>query len=128
VQAVTGVSDGLPRCVPPVYGKHKGNCSYPDLGVRDTRHIIFAEPSALRNELDFSVEDIPAPWTSYPFVVHTPHVYTHVFTVDKEAPWVLKLLNVSVWPPSFSFAYDTAVREANQMDAAVFVTEYVLTR
>lgn len=120
VQAVTGVSDGLPRCAPPKYG----NCSYPDLGVRDARHLIFAEPSALRNELDFSAEDIPAPWTSYPFVVHTPHVYTHVFTVDQEAPWILKLLNVSAWPPSFSFAYDTAVREANQMRAAVFVTEY----
>jgi hypothetical protein len=47
-----------------------------------------------------------------------------VFTVDQEAPWVLKLLNISVWPPSFNFAYDTAVAEANRMRAAVFVTEY----
>jgi endoglycosylceramidase len=70
VQAVTGVSDGLPRCAPPAYG----NCSYPDLGVRDARHLIFAEPSALRNEVDFSAEEIPGPWTSYPHIVHTPHV------------------------------------------------------
>ena len=120
VQAVTGVTDGLPRCVPPVYG----NCSFPDLGVHDTRHLIFAEPSSLRNEVDFSAEHIPAPWTTYPHVVHTPHVYTHVFTIDQEAPWVLKLLNISVWPPSFSFAYDTAVAEANLMRAAVFVSEF----
>jgi hypothetical protein len=73
VGAITGVRDGLPPCPVPGYNA-SSRCAYPDLGVHDTRHIFFAEPSALRNELDFSAEDIPAPWTSYANVVHTPHV------------------------------------------------------
>lgn len=120
MQAITGVRDGLPPCAVPGYTPSQ-RCAYPDAGVHDTRHLIFAEPSALRNELDFSAEDIPNAWTTYAHVVHTPHVYTHVFTIDQEVPW----LNLTgKWPPSYSFAYDTAWAEANNMRAAVFVTEF----
>ena len=122
VQAVTGVRDGLPPCAPGLspYAQPP-TCAYPDLGLHDTRHLFFAEPSALRNELDFSAEEIPGPWTTYPRIVHTPHVYTHVFTIDVEVP----ALNLTgKWPPSWAFAYDSAWREANRMQAPVFVTEF----
>ena len=124
VQAVTGVRDGLPPCAGGArspYAQPAPTCAYPDLGVRDTRHLFFAEPSALRNLLDFSAEEIPTRWTSYPHIVHTPHVYTHVFTIDVEVP----ALNLSgKWPPSYAFAYDSAWREGNRMAAPVFVTEF----
>ena len=118
-QAVTGVRDGLPTCViSPLGGLPPAPCAYPDLGVRDTRHLLFAEPTALRNQLDFSPNSM-GPWTTYPHIVHTPHVYTHVFTIDQEIP----ALNLT-WPPSWSFAYDTALAEASAMNAAIFVTEF----
>ena len=124
VQAITGVRDGLPPCnasTTPFLPVGPPACPYPDLGIHDTRHIFFAEPSALRNELDFSSEEIPGPWTTYAHVVHTPHVYTHVFTIDQEIP----ALNLSgKWPPSWAFAYDTAQAEANRMRSGVFVTEF----
>ena len=61
MQAVTGVRDGLPTCnatgVPPPPPGANATCAYPDLGVRDRRHIFFTEPTALRNELDFAPEE-----------------------------------------------------------------------
>jgi hypothetical protein len=47
-------------------------CAYPDLGVRDTRHLFFLEPGAIRNLLDFSPQ-ASVPVTAYPNIVHTPH-------------------------------------------------------
>jgi hypothetical protein len=118
VQAITGVRDGLPTCnVSAAGGLPPAPCAYPDLGVR-SRHLVFAEPNSLRNELDFSPNTMGR-WTSYANVVHTPHVYTHVFTIDQELPF----LNLT-WPPSWSFAYDTAWAEARNMSAALFVTEF----
>ena len=29
-------------------------CAYPDLNIHDTKHLFFAEPSCIRNLLDFS--------------------------------------------------------------------------
>ena len=88
VQAITGVRDGLPPCSStrtPYLPRGPPACPYPDLRVHDTRHLFFAEPSALRNELDFSAEGIPKPWTQYPNVVHTPHVYTHVCACQRRS-------------------------------------------
>ena len=121
VQAITGVRDGLPDCPPgggisPAAG---AECAYADLGIHDTRHIFFAEPSALRNTFDASF-DLMGRWTNYSNIVFTPHVYTHVFTIDAEAPW----LNLTNYPPSWAFAYETAWLEANRMGAAVFVSEF----
>lgn len=61
------------------------DCAYPSVGVKDNRHIIFTEPSALRNIVDFSGID-PEPWTTYKNIVHSPHVYTNVFTINKVLP------------------------------------------
>lgn len=121
VQAITGVRDGLPDCPPggglsPAAG---AACAYADLGIHDTRHIFFAEPSALRNTFDASF-DLMGRWSNYTNIVFTPHVYTHVFTIDVEAPW----LNITNYPPSWAYAYETAWLEANRMGAAVFVSEF----
>jgi hypothetical protein len=52
-------------------------CTRADLGIRDTRHLIFVEPMALRNSFDFALED-HYPFTSYTNLVYSPHVYTNV--------------------------------------------------
>lgn len=62
IQAVTGVRDGKPTCATTV--PLDETCAYPDLGIRDTRHIFFCEPSALRNQFDFSPE-VAEPFTTY---------------------------------------------------------------
>jgi len=116
VQALTGERDGLPDCVPGASYFNSSACAYPDLGVRDTRHPIFFEPSAVRNLVDFSPQ-VSAPLTNFSQLVYTPHVYTGVFTLN------LASLNIS-WPPSFDFAFDSAWQEANAMGAAVLVTEF----
>jgi hypothetical protein len=116
IQALTGERDGLPDCVPGASYHNSSACAYPDLGVRDTRHPIFFEPSAVRNLIDFSPQ-VSAPLTNYSQLVYTPHVYTNVFTLNLES------LNIS-WPPSFSFAFDSAWEEANAIGAAVLVTEF----
>lgn len=119
VQAITGIRDGLPTCPPS--NTTAAGCAYPDLGIRDTRHLFFAEPSAVRNLLDFSPQ-VSVPWTNYTNIVHTPHTYTHVFTIDRILlPYGI---NISWYPPSFEFAYQTAWDEANAMQSAVFVTEF----
>lgn len=43
IQAVTGVRDGKATCNATVPIDEA--CAYPDLGIHDTRHIFFAEPS-----------------------------------------------------------------------------------
>jgi hypothetical protein len=103
IQAVTGVRDGLPTCnatglTPPPPGSGGAACAYPDLGVRDTRHAFFVEPSALRNELDFAPEGA-TPFTSYPNVVYAPHVYTGSFTI-----WS---------PPSFEVRRDSVAGQGS---------------
>jgi hypothetical protein len=118
IQALTGTRDGLPTCSP--NATFAANCSYPDLGIH-TKQIFFFEPSAVRNLLDFSPQ-ISSVFTNYSNLVFTPHTYTHVFTIDRILlPYGI---NISWWPPSFEFAYQTAHDEANAMNAAVFVTEF----
>lgn len=119
IQAITGIRDGVPTCL--VNQTAWLNCSYPDLGIHDTKHLFFVEPNAIRNLLDFSPQ-VNVPITNYTNVVHTPHTYTHVFTIDRILlPYGI---NISWYPPSFSFAYQTAWEEANNMTMAVFVTEF----
>ena len=79
------------------------------LGIRDTRHAFFCEPSSLRNLLDFAPENATA-FTTYANIVYAPHVYTGSFTV-----WS---------PPSYDFAYQTATTEARGRRGAVVVTEF----
>ena len=115
-QALTGERDGLPDCETGLPYFNSSACAYPDLGVRDTRHPIFFEPSSLRNLIDFTPQ-ISAPLTNYSQLVYTPHVYTRVFTLDFSA------LNIT-WPPSFDYAFTTAWQEANAIGAAVLITEF----
>ncbi len=114
IQAITGVRDGLPDCLPNVALPSSSNpsCAYQDLGIHDTRHIFFFEPAAERNTFDTTF-DFMGIWTNYTNIVFTPHVYTYVFT-----------LHIPNFPPNFAYAYETALTEANAMKAPVFVTEY----
>jgi len=115
IQAITGVRDGLPTC--PSNAPTGTNCAYPDLGVGDQRHLFFMEPCAIRNQLDFSLQ-FSKPVSSYPGTVYAPHVYTHVFTIDATLH-----LNIS-YPPSYDFAYVTALSDAKAMRSAMLVTEF----
>lgn len=120
IQAVTGVRDGLPTCPVEAPTSQDGTCAYPDLGVHDTRHAIYFEPNAFRNIVDFAVQP-NRPFTTYPEIVYAPHVYTHIFTLDR----VLFRIppEQATWPP-YSFAMQTADAEAKAMDAALVVTEF----
>lgn len=120
IQAVTGVRDGLPTCPAEAPTSHDGSCAYPDLGVRDTRHAFYFEPNAFRNLVDISVQP-NRPFTTYPEIVYAPHVYTHIFTLDR----VLFRIppERAVWP-SYAFALQTADVEAKAMGAALVVTEF----
>ena len=95
IQAITGVRDGLPDC--PKSNPGGSNCAYPSLGISDQRHLFFFEPTALRNLVDFSPQN-STPFTTYRNIVYSPHVYTHVFTID-----AILHLNQSEYPPSFEY-------------------------
>jgi hypothetical protein len=99
IQAITGVRDDLPDC--PKDAPIGFNCSYPNLGINDKRHLFFVEPTAFRNLLDFSPQH-SIPFTTYSNIVYSPHVYTHVFTIDS-----ILHLNESVYPPSFEYVSAT---------------------
>jgi hypothetical protein len=101
----------------------------------DARHILFFEPMGFRDELDFSPQLIEAPFTSYAQLAFAPHTYSMEFTGQVQddinravsALWPASALGpapVVAYPPSFSFALDTAWWEAGKMNATVFVTEY----
>ena len=125
IQAVTGVRDGKPSCPCNITqtnerglsvacnggagaGPVSRDCSYPDLGIH-TDKLMVCEPTAVRNQLDVSVQ-ISKPFTTYTNIVYAPHTYTDSFTLWKKEP--------------FSIALDTAVREATAMKSAVLVTEW----
>lgn len=108
IQALTGEDDGKPTCGATV--PLNASCAYPDAGVRDTRHLIFIEPCAVRNQFDVALQDPPSgPLSRYANVVYAPHVYTRSFTL---------------WSPPWDFAASTAVAEANARRAALFIGEY----
>jgi len=112
VQAVTGINDGMVQC--PMQAAVGDSCAFPDLGIHDTRHLIFFEPMALRNQLDFSVQT-SRPWTNYTNIVFSPHTYTYSFTLD-----------IDGFTPITGYAesLDSAWREATAMRSSVLVTEF----
>ena len=95
IQAITGVRDDLPDC--PQYAPTGINCAYPNLGINDHRHLFFFEPTSIRNLLDYTPQH-SVPFTSCRNIVYSPHVYTHVFTIDS-----ILHLNQSDYPPSFEY-------------------------
>ncbi len=118
IQALTGVRDGLPDCAALPAA---ATCAYPDLGIHDTNHLVFFEPIALRNLIDFSPQD-SKPFSTYPNLVFAPHTYSHVFTIDSS--FLGFNAGNSPYPPSYDYAYATAASEAIALDTAVFVTEF----
>ncbi len=118
IQALTGVRDGLPDCATLPAA---ATCAYPDLGIHDTNHLVFFEPIAVRNLIDYSPQH-SKPFSSYPNLVFAPHTYTHVFTIDSS--FLGFNAQNSPYPPSYDYAYATAAAEAITMGTAVFVTEF----
>ncbi len=127
------------------------NCAYPNLGV-NTKQLVLVEPTGYNNEVDFAPQlsydpstpnHLPPPMTSYPNLVFSPHQYTHVFTLDtltkpssypgpispdqlavNTLPNLEAQASAGVYPPSYDFAYQTAIGEAESLRAALFVTEF----
>lgn len=95
IQAIAGVRDDLPDC--PKHAPTGIGCAYPNLGINDNRHLFFFEPTSVRNLLDYTPQH-SVPFTSYKNIVYSPHVYTHVFTIDS-----ILHLNQSDYPPSFEY-------------------------
>jgi len=114
VQAITGFDDGRPTCPD---DKPIGEfCAFPDLNVHDTKHIIFVEPMALRNQLDRDLGSNLRPFSSYDNIVFCPHTYSYSFTISLHLPW--KLID-----KSYAQALDTAWQSASLLHASVLVTE-----
>jgi len=120
IEALTGVRDGRPTCPASQPTSLSGACAYPQL-THVSRQSMFYEPLGLRNLFDFSPQ-VSAPFSSYPNLVYSPHIYTHVFTAD--ASFLGVPVGQSPYPPSYTFGYATALSEANLMHSATFVTEF----
>lgn len=116
IDAITGIHDGLP-CPTRVF--MPAICGYPDLGVRDLRHLLFLEPGLLREVTDFPTH-LGLPVSSSPNLVLSIHAYTHVYTIDH----LLKLSPASYPWGGYDQSYSTAQREAKAIDAALFVSEF----
>lgn len=127
------------------------SCAYPNLGI-NTKKLIFVEPTGYNNEVDFAPQlsydpntpnHLPPPLTSYQNLVYSPHQYTHVFTLDtftkpSSYPGPIPADQMAVnsvgsleaqassgtYPPSYDFAFQTAMAEAEALRAALLVTEY----
>ena len=120
VDAITGARDGLP-CPTRVF--MPAPCGYPDLGVHDTRHLVFLDSGWLREVTDFPTH-LGLPVSSYPNLVLGIHAYTHVFTIEH-------LIDAKTAPDKASYpwgGYDQTYywgeREARAIGAALFVTEF----
>ncbi len=120
IDAITGMRDGLP-C--PTHVFMPAPCGYPDLGVHDTRQLVFVDPGLLREVTDFPTH-LGLSVTSYPNLVLGLHAYTHVFSIDH-------LLSPSTPPDKASYpwggydqSYFWAEREARALGAALFVSEF----
>ena len=114
IDAITGAYDGLP-CWSGFF--MPAPCGYRDLGVDDTRHLLFLDTGLFREVTDFPTH-LGLPVSSYPNVVLAMHAYTHVYTLDTLTPW-------KDYPPGgYDQSYASAEREAKAMDAALFVSEF----
>lgn len=116
IDAITGVRDGIP-CWTGFF--LPAPCGYPDLGVHDSRHLIFLDAGLAREITDFPTH-LGLALSSYPNLVLAMHAYTHFYTVDA-------LLHAP--PASYPFggydqSYSLAEREAKAMNAALFVAEF----
>jgi len=85
------------------------------MGIRDTRHVFFFEPSALRNELDVDLQ-FSKPFTEYSNIAYAPHDYSYSFT--KTLPGGHEDIY------GYNEALDTAWHAATKMKATVLVTEW----
>ena len=118
IDAITGARDGLPCWsgffLPAV-------CGFRDLGVDDTRHLIFFEDGLLREVTDFPTH-LPTPVSSYPNVVLSLHAYTHFYTVDKLLP---QLVSSQDYPwGGYKQSYAFGEYEARALNAALFISEF----
>jgi endoglycosylceramidase len=118
IDAITGVSDGAP-C--PSFAPALPLCGHADLGVHDTRHLVFVDAGLWRQIVDLPTH-VPLPVSSYPNVVLSIHAYTHVYTADA-------LLGQRPDHASYPFggydqSYAAGELEARAMGAALFVGEY----
>jgi Cellulase (glycosyl hydrolase family 5) len=118
IDALTGAADGLP-C--PGSTPALPACGYPDLGIRDRRHLIFLQPDHLREQTDFATSP-PMPFSSYGNLVYTIQAYTHVFTVDALAGQDPR--GAGYPPGGFDLTYLSAALEARALGAALFVGEF----
>jgi endoglycosylceramidase len=118
IDAITGVHDGLP-CWTDFF--LPAPCGYPDLGVRDQRHLFFLDTGLLREVTDFPTH-LGLPVSSYPNLVLSIHAYTHIYTFDalaKQKP------DHATYPwGGYDQSYSLADREARAMNAALFVAEF----
>ena len=118
IDAITGIHDGLP-CWSGFY--MPAVCGYPDLGVRDVRHLIFLDTGLLREVTDFPTH-LTLPVSSYRNLVLGIHAYTHIYTFDvfaNQAP------DKATYPwGGYEQGFAWADREAKAMDAALFVAEF----
>jgi hypothetical protein len=116
IDALTGEHDGLP-CPTQLF--MPAACGFPDLGVRDLRHLYLMEPGLMREVTDFPTH-LGTPVSSAPNLVLSIHAYTHIYTLDT-------LLNAD--PASYPWggydqSYASAEKEARAIGAAVFVSEF----
>jgi hypothetical protein len=118
IDAITGRSDGAP-C--PSFASALPVCGYRDLGVHDTRHLIFLEPGLWRQIVDLPTH-VPLPVSSYSNLVLSIHAYTHKYTVDAllgQAP------DHAAYPfGGYDQSYAAGEFEARAMGAALFVGEF----
>lgn len=118
LDAVTGARDGLPCWsgffMPAV-------CGYRDLGIDDRHQLFFLDSGLLREVTDFPTH-LGLPVSSYPNVVLAMHAYTHIYTVDRFLGEKAATANYP-WG-GYDQSYWFAQREAQAMDAALFVSEF----
>jgi endoglycosylceramidase len=81
------------------------------------RQLFFFEPSVLRDIIDASF--VFQPWSlasGYPGVVYAPHIYTGVFTIDRE------ILNQRLLPSNGG--YQSSIRDAQNLRLPLWVGEF----
>jgi endoglycosylceramidase len=116
VEALTGVRDGLATCPRRDPMGARSSCAPRPIAQVSHQQILF-EPTGFTDTFDFAPQH-SRPFTSYPNLVYSPHVYTHVFTIDTISG------GSDTYPPSYTFGYANAMADASAMHAALLVTEY----
>ncbi|HET7465530.1 MAG TPA: cellulase family glycosylhydrolase [Candidatus Dormibacteraeota bacterium] len=120
IDAITGLHDGLP-C--PTHVFMPAPCGYPDLGVHDTRHLVFLDTGLLREITDFPTH-LGLPVSSYPNLVLGMHAYTHIYTIEHLIDPHSKPQTANYPWGGYDQSYYWGEREARAIGAALFVTEF----